>query len=635
VGVVRAIAISIMNRRLQEIAVAKDAPFLNATAGNYQWYRVARLVDFDVSYGPDGALPALRGIHDAYADILRGGVRQDEVDEAIRETRTALQATATAAKTFTNTALANSYLNAICGGTVIRTPEENSLIFEQAVQNLHAEQVTEALREMVTGNPAVFLLGPTSVDGAEAVANTLFSAPLPATQIASEAPAAPIPVWPYASFGTPATIAAQETIDDLGTTFVTFANGVRATVKPTKFTAGQVQILVRFGDGRLGLPKGRKSPTWGVGGALISGGLNRISYDDMHKAFADKEWKISVFVADNSYEFVGTTRDKDLDTELQILAAYFTDAAWRPEGFRRIQAAELSNIAKNGATADGLFGEQSSAVAHDNDLRWQTPTADEVRSARLEDVKALLEDAIAKGRLEITIVGDVTADQAIQSVQATFGALPTRHLKNGPPGDERQPAAKEDPIVLRYQGEGDQAIAVIAWPTPSAFQDTKASAALQVLEQVLSQRLFTELRTREGITYSPQVSGVNSFSTRGYGYLSVRVSVPVARIAQFYSAVAKIIADLTTGEIPEAEVERARGPVIGDLEKARQNDTYWLALLGDAQTERRRLDLLRNQIPEIKAVTAADLLSAAKTYLKGDRAWKLIVAPQGFDLSVK
>jgi zinc protease len=355
----------------------------------------------------------------------------------------------------------------------------------------------------------------------------------------------------------------------------------------------------------------------------------------MHKAFADKEWKISAFVADNSYEFVGTTRDKDLDTELQILAAYFTDAAWRPEGFRRIQAAELSNIAKNGATADGLFGEQSSAVAHDNDLRWQTPTADEVRSARLEDVKALLEDAIAKGRLEITIVGDVTADQAIQSVQATFGALPTRHLKNGPPGDERQPAAKEDPIVLRYQGEGDQAIAVIAWPTPSAFQDTKASAALQVLEQVLSQRLFTELRTREGITYSPQVSGVNSFSTRGYGYLSVRVSVPVARIAQFYSAVAKIIADLTTGEIPEAEVERARGPVIGDLEKARQNDTYWLALLGDAQTERRRLDLLRNQIPEIKAVTAADLLSAAKTYLKGDRAWKLIVAPQGFDLSVK
>jgi zinc protease len=151
-----------------------------------------------------------------------------------------------------------------------------------------------------------------------------------------------------------------------------------------------------------------------------------------------------------------------------------------------------------------------------------------------------------------------------------------------------------------------------------------------VLEAVMRTRLFDELRTKDGITYTPQTHSANSWATPGWGVLWVSATVPADKLAIFYTAAKKVAADLAANEIPADEFERARGPLITGSERARQTNEYWLYELGGIAIEPRALDLIRNRIAGFKAATPADVKKAAQEFLKDERSLKMIVVPEDF-----
>src|SRR5262249_52367808 len=142
------------------------------------------------------------------------------------------------------------------------------------------------------------------------------------------------PIWPYASFGVPGTVADRQYVKDLDVTLVRFANGVRLNIKPTKFQANQVSIAASVGDGRLELPKDHPSPIWAaVAGGYLNGGLAGIDPAQMQRALEGKIYKYGFAIGDASFVLVGDTRPADLDTQLQILAAFVKAPAFRPQAF--------------------------------------------------------------------------------------------------------------------------------------------------------------------------------------------------------------------------------------------------------------------------------------------------------------
>lgn len=506
------------------------------------------------------------------------------------------------------------------------------------MKKLTAAQVSAELKKLFTANePVVFVSSPQPLTGGEAAVASAFAVTPAAATSHADVPSAAAPVtWPYTNFGPVGTVVGQpKTIADLGATFVTFANGVRATIKPTKFSPGLVAISVHIGDGQNGLPKDHKVPQWALGGSFIGGGLTRVSPDDLQKALLGKLWGATMNVGPGSFLLNGQTRTEDFGTELQLLAAYMTDPSWRPQAFEQMQSAMLNGLTQVNATPDGVFGLNYWAIPHDNDDRWLAPTEADVKATRLEDVKSMVRDAMADGPVTIVVVGDISVDDAIKGLQTTFGALSKRRIETAPfPAEEPIPGPKESPFVLHYQGSGEQAVATISWRTVSMFPDLQMPRTLYVLEKVLSQRLFDELRSREGMTYTPMVQTANSYGTPGWGFLSVGANIPDTKIADFYAAVAKVVVDLKTKEISGDELTRARDPMIGDDERAKQNNGYWLGALAGSQTDPRILDIARTTGPDLKNVTTADILHAAQTYLTDDRSWKEIVVPQGYTFGV-
>src|SRR5205085_1565098 len=72
------------------------------------------------------------------------------------------------------------------------------------------------------------------------------------------------------------------------------------------------------------------------------------------------------------------------------------------------------------------------------------------------------------------------------------------------------------------------------------------------------------------------------------------------------------------------ELERARKPEIDALTRAMQTNAFWQSGLGGAQADERRLKLIRDALPQLKNVTAADVQRVAQKYLTDARAFKLM-----------
>ncbi|WP_363083370.1 insulinase family protein [Phenylobacterium sp. SCN 70-31] len=625
---IRGLGLAVLNRRYSVIARSADPPFLAAGASKFQQDDAAEIATVGVNAEAGRWREALAAAEREQRRIVQYGVRQDEIDREIEETRARLRAAAAGAATRRPADLAGEILASLADHTVVTSPEDDLALFEDAVKGLTAGTVDGALREVFQGQgPLVFMASPTPVEGGE---GALLAALAQSQAVAVTPPAqATAAAWPYERFGKPGRVAERREIADLGTTFVRFANGVRLTVKPTDFRDDEVLVRVNVGRGMAGLPRDRQSPYWAAA-ALMEGGLAKIGVEDMERVLASRVYGGRFSFTDDAFVLSGATRTGDLPVQLQVLAAYMTEPAWREAAFARIKAGGRTIHDQYEATSGGVLARDLQAIIHSGDRRWTFPSRDEIANGRLEDLKAAVTGDLARGAVEVVIVGDITVDDAIARVAATFGALPRRPAPRDLPPAERAvayPGGNAQPLVLTHKGRADQAMGYMAWATTDYWANPQQARDTAVLREVMKLRLTEQLREAQGVTYSPNVSSLHSLVWTGWGFIAATIEAPPDKLPGFFDDVARIAADLRSTDVDADELARAKAPRIEALQRAQLTNGYWLTELSGAQADPRRLDATREIVPGTRQVTADDVRRAAQAWLKPDAAFRLIVVP--------
>jgi zinc protease len=625
-----ALAIAIVNKRLQALANSPERPFQDALLSRRGTLRSAMITTLGVSSDPAHWRGACEAAETTRRQAVQYGVTQAEVDREAESLRVRYQAAEAAAATRQTSSLAAALLSSVESGEVFSSPAQNRAIVEAATKDVTADQVDGALRALFKGSgPLVFVAHPVAMEGGEAGVARIF-AQIEAEPVAPRAKDAAM-VWPYASFGQPGKVVADKLIPDLGIHFVRFANGVRLTVKSTKFSADQVLVSVKVGDGLLDLPTDRKTARWAAdSGAFILGGLKSIRFEDIQTVLNAKAYGASFSTRDDGFYLTGGTRPVDLDTELQLLAAYVSEPGWRPEAFERARASFGPEVVKLIASPTGVMQLELPALLHNGDPRWLQPNFNDLTAAKPDDLKAVIAGPLSQGPIELAIVGDITLERAIQAVGATFGALPPRPPAAPIPAQAtavRFPPALAKPLVVHHRGRQDQALAVIAWPTLDNVADPQKVRNVRVLEQIIQLRLFDQLRVADGAAYEAQTGLDASEIFPGYGDVYAFAEVPPVKTDLFFDVVGKITADLRAHEVSADELERGRRPRVELFTQNQQNNAYWLGALSNAQSEAVKLDLIRSTIPDLKAVTAAGVHKAAMDYFTDDKAFRMVVLP--------
>ena len=627
---VRGLGLAVLSRRLGEIARADDAPFISASASEGELFDSITSASVSANFNPGEWKRALETIEQEQRRIVQYGVTEAELEREITRIRTSLETSVAAAATRRTPQLAMGLIGAVNNATVFNTPRTSLDLFNAAVDGLTAEQVNAVLPDVFAGEgPLALFVTPVEVEGGEEAVTAALEASR-RTPVAAPAAQAELE-WPYTSFGTPGVVQDRREIAEVGATVVTFANGVRLTVKPTDFRDEQILVSVRTGIGELGLPTDRSDPQSLAPLVFTQGGVGKLTADEMSRVLTGRIYSAGFGVNSDSYSLSGATRPEDLALEMQVLTAYLTDPGLRAAPFQQIKAFFPQIVAQQMATPGGAFGLQASGLLASGDKRQTFPSAEEVAAWTIEDLRAGVTRGLASGPIDVVVVGAVTVEDAIAAVAPPLGALPPRGPDAAPaPGatEMRFPAGVAEPVRLTHTGPAEQALGYIAWPTTDAVGDRTDARHASILAEVLKLRVLEEIREKQALAYSPNVSANASDTFEGYGSIAITAQTAADTLPAFYAAVDAIVAGLHAEPVSEDELNRARLPVIESLRRSQASNEYWLAQLADVAERPEEVEQTLSHISDLEAVTPADVQRLARQYLRADTAWRATVTSE-------
>jgi zinc protease len=616
------LGLNILRERFHRAATMEGTAFQSANVAKSDVDRTAKTYDLSVVPKLHQDKAALTQALTIFRQYLTYGVTQDELDVALAAHETEMLNAVSTAKTRPNTNITRLILSTLSNDAVFTAPAGDYAFFEQIKPRLTLNEINSKIKAIDLGD------GPMIIREGETVKD--FDGPaLEATYKAVMAePVAP-PVayvrktWPYTQFGEAGKVVARQEIADLGVTRVTFANGVTLTVKPTKFAENQVSVAVRYPGGDLTLaPKDVVTKEAAARIGLASGGLGKLTFDELHDALAGKTYAMSFVLGENAAEFGGATTTADLPTQMQVLMAFATDPGFRPSAMEKFKAGLPNFYISLNSSPTVVFADKGMAYLHSDDPRFVTPDQAAFMAVTNDDVRAFIKHTLDTGPIEITMVGDVPVDEAIEQVSRTFATLPSRPARMTPlpnAAEVRFPTAPQQK-VFTHTGRPDQNLSVVAWPTHDFYANTQEAYGLDLLGSVMTLRLLDEVREKQGATYSAGAGEHSSLVFKGYGFFMATATVATDGDAKFYDSVAKIVEDLKTKPIGEDEMTRAIKPILEHEDNSRKTNSFWMSLLDGSVQTPAQLETLRHRKAQLMAVTSADLQRLANTYLVMSKA---------------
>jgi zinc protease len=197
---------------------------------------------------------------------------------------------------------------------------------------------------------------------------------------------------------------------------------------------------------------------------------------------------------------------------------------------------------------------------------------------------------------------------------------------------ERFPATGGEPVVLRHRGEANQAAAVVAWPTGAGAQGIRESRRLEMLSQIMANRLLDQVREGLGASYAPQVGSQWPLDIESGGQVLALSQLPPQAVPAFFMVAEDIARDLAANGPKPDELTRVTEPMKQLLNRLITGHTFWMGQLEGASFDPERVTALRSLFVDYTDVTAADIQALAQKYLKEDGSWRLAVLPEGADV---
>ncbi len=609
---------AILNRRFEKIANSADAPILGGGASSSDFFEIAQQASVTVQGKEGDWRKALQVGEQELRRALVHGFGEGELAEQVANVDLVFRNAASQADARRNNALAERILATEQQEDLFTTPQTRLEIFNRLKPEITVEAVSEAFRDHFRGSgPLIHVSTKEPIAGGEEAILDVFRQ---SQQLAVAAPEMTEAVsFAYTDFGTPGTVAADSTIEDLGVRTIRFGNNAMLNLKPTDFEEGRMRYHVRIGEGQLGLPKDQAAIPLFMNSMFAQVGLGQHSFDELQQILAGRQVNYGLGIADDHFHVSGTSTMADFPLQMQVSAAYLTDPGYRPEAQARWEGLVPPFTAQLDATPQNVASRDSGRIVASGDPRFGIPPEGDLLAVQLSDVQAVLDPLIARAPVEITVVGSFDEQAVIDAVASTFGALPERRMELEPYPAARQVSFPQDvtPVTLYHAGEPDQALIQAFWPTGDDA-DYSEEITLNLLARAMRLRLTETIREELGATYSPGIASSMSDIYENYGTIQTSVVVQPEQAEEVFDAIGEIASELRSELISADLLSRARAPYLEQIRNSRRENGYWLSATEAAQLRGERLDRIRDQEDLVRAVTPAQLQAAAQRYLDPD-----------------
>ncbi len=627
----RAIAHAIVTRRLQILAKQDGCPFQAKGVETEELFRTALLGDATVECRPEQWEASLKILEQEVRRAVSYGFTKAEIAEVTAQIAAMAEQETKAASTRKSRELADAIGKTYLEESVFTSPQAD---FEEVKADLAALTPEALLAEFRkvwgTADIGVFVAGNVKIEGGADKILAVYNASR--TTEVKPPVAEKTAEFAYTSFGTPGTVVSRREIKDLGITQFTLTNNVRVNVKQTDFEANTVHVEVRIGGGLLCASPDKQGLALLAQAVFTAGGLGKHSADELERIFAGRHVGAGFKADSGAFIIAGDTTPKDFAAQLGYIAACITDPGYRPEAER--QARKAFDVIYPQMRHDDIATLKNEVWRYlaGGDFRFGVlPPEKELAKRTTQEVREWLAGPLAKGYMEITIVGDIKADDALPEILKTFGALPVREKRLPAYKKERTvnyPAPTGGIVEFPYDSSIPKALAVTAWKTGvNRYEDPAAARRLSVLADILDDRLRVEIREKLGETYSPFARANCSDTYRKYGFIFGGAGAKPEQARTIVGLIAKIGGDLADKGATQDELDRALKPLINETRDAQHSNQYWLGVVSGSQQNPAQLERARTMQADLAAITLREINKLAAKVLRAKDAQPLLILP--------
>ncbi len=618
---------SALSQRLSAIADTASPPYQTAEVGREEMFRAADLTCVSAELRDQDWRSALATISTETRRMALHGLTDEEYQATLKGLKASVEAEVGQAPTMTGAQLAQSIVGNLTSDGTFSTAEEDQRIGRLALAKLSREAVDAEFHRVWSkaGAPLLLLVTPTAQDKAPVLAawETAQASPPPAAPAEHEGHA-----WAYADFGPPGQVVSREALPDIGATRIAFANGLRMNFKSTQNAQDRVEIRIRFGAGQEELAAA-DIPAARLGATLLrAGGLGKNDFDDTVRLCQGHACDLDLSVGRDSFLVAGATRPSDLDTELQLITAYFSDPGFRPQIDARIPTAvrTIEAVARSEP-------EDAASLARDKALPppqvLRLPDMHGLDGVKSADFARILGPVLKNDALEITIVGDIDEATATAAVAKTLGALPTRVWRDDarPDAPKVRYAATQPPLVrVSHEGSPEKATVLATWPlfvwTPDKVREERA---VELLGGIVQGETIDDIRQRLGKAYSPQVD-VSLDRGGDQGSLTVAINTAPQATDIVVGELRSIAQKLAAGDITPEMLERSRRPVLDSGATREIGNNWWIIMLDGSWAHPDQLDAAKTWESDFETISLDEVKAEAKLWLS-DAPLVVVAAP--------
>ncbi len=630
-SMIEQIAQWIVNRRLKARMTRGEASYTSASVSSSEPLNEALQLSADADGKPENWNSMLDALIDAVHTAADRGFTANELDLAKRSILSGSQWAVTQEPTKESNQIIGSLVTDLDSHRPILSAQQSLDVANQVLSNLTPDQVQAVFADTFnTRNFAYVLMMPAPKAG-----ETLPSEQniLTAANLAWNKPASPLDKTGTAQSilsddPKPGSVVSTETDPQLAVTTVAFANGVVMHHKQMDYKKDEVGIVIRLPGGIIEETEKTKGLSDLASQILTHPATHSISSLDIRDQMIGMKVAVQGGIGLDAMTLEVKGSPTDLPRGLELANALLTDGKLEQSAADEWKNSVLQGLKTRATSAKFQLSDVLAKTVAGGDIRFAPLTAEIVNRMTLSDAQNWFEHIARNSAIEVTVVGDIPLNKAVEMVGKYVGSLPDRKGTFNDLNALRKLDRTQGPYIktIEFPSVTPTAMVLAGY---LGCEDTDADRRpLTVASMILTERMIQRIRIKDNLVYS-----INCNSQPGQGVYGLGQIFAVAptdpknadRLAKTIIEMFKTLAD--TGPTDD-ELATAKKQIANTLDSQMKTPEFWIAQLSNLNHHHHSLAELK-QLPDVfNTFTTLQIRDTLRKYAVPTGEIRLIASPK-------
>lgn len=616
--------------RLNELGQKADAPFAAASAFYGEFIMAKTKQAFQFAMLPKGNSfdEGLKAVYREALRAKRGGFTATEYARCRTEYLSQLEKAYNNRNQQENKTLAESYVRNFIDKKPIPGIETEYQMMSMIVNQIPVEAVNQVFSQIVSDKNLVVLGMMPAREGESCPKDEDILALLSQVKAENIAPYVDnvkneplISELPVAG-----KVVKENMLSDFGAKEWILSNGAKVILKKTDFKADEISMMAVAKGGTSVYGNDKAADLMFMPAVLEQHGLGSFTNSELTKLMAGKQVSLKVSLDDYVRRLSGNTTPKDLKTYMEMIYMTFTGLTVTPDEFTAMQNLYKGVIQNQEQNPNFVFQKKVQEFLYSSPNKQVFGVSD-IEKANREDILSIIREQLANAA-EFTFVfsGNFDESELKALVEQYIATLPSvkgkkQELKHNP-AVEIKSGNEEKEFSLKMEVPQGSAAVIISGKMPYSFKN-RLMASMSA--QIISARLLSEVREKEGAVYSIYTQGSQDRLSEVSVVYQTIFQVKPEKKDRALEIIRSEFENLAK-ETPVEELDKVKEFMVKQITGDEQTNSYWCSMMAGNELLPSEVCVKAEQV--IQSITSKEISSYVNEVMKQNNYRVLVMMPE-------